>query len=271
MKSVFRLCILLSLLFTGCLETEQTTTINADGSGTYHAVLNMGKLIQVFKLAAQMKNEEDSTVTQNLRLMKDTLIYVRSYSDTSSTLSLKEKELMKDMTLSLKIDSENDVFEVQTNCPFSSLANLDLLTKLMAGKEFDKVFDKAMKRHDLTGEGDKNEPALPGFEIDNIFDLLYPDIFDCRHQSGNIVCRVNAIKHQAALRKMKKIGMNLLGTENSKMLDQITFSNHYVLPAKAKLLTGVRLKNTGSNKYTQSGNLYDLYKNPKKYEYAIKY
>jgi hypothetical protein len=271
MKSIFRLCFLLSLLFTGCLETEQTTTINADGSGTYHAVLNMGTLLQVYKLASQMKKEEDSMVKEEPPLVKDTLIYMRSYSDTSSTLSAKEKELIQDMTLSLKIDSENDIFRIQTNCPFTSLANLDLVTKLTTRKEFDKVFDEAMKLPGLTDEGDKNEPALPGYENDNIFDLLSPDIFDCRHQSGNIVCRVNAAKHQATLRKMKKSGMDIARKENRQMLSQVTFSSHYVLPAKAKLITGVTLKNTGSNKYTQSGNLYDLYKNPKKYEYTIKY
>ncbi len=174
MKKILILLLLPVLAFTGCLETEQTTTINADGSGNYIATIDLGKLMQVFKITAQMKKAQDSNAKEEPPLVRDTLIYFRDYSDTSAAFTPKEKELLREMTLNVKMDSESDVFRVKISSPFKKLADFDQLTKLTTRKEFDKVFDKAMELPGLTDEKTKAESGSGAMENDNIFDVIAP-------------------------------------------------------------------------------------------------
>lgn len=271
MKKIIVFLLLPVWALTGCLETEQATTINADGSGSYETTIDMGTLMQLYTMSLSMKSQEERPGKTALPLVRDTLIYFRHYTDTAAAFSEKEKELLRNTTLSVKINSEENIFRVKVNNTFKQLNDMEQVIKLMGRREFDNIFDNAMKLPGLTDEKDSAE-AVPGKTgEDNIFDLIAPDFFNCKYQPGNIVCVLNPAKHQTVLRKLKQAGMGITEKQNREMMSGMKFSNRYVLPNKAKLVTGLSMKKAGATELVQTGTFYDLYKNPKKYEYTIKY
>lgn len=272
MKRLFIYCLLLIVLLPGCLELEQTTTINKDGSGTLQSDINMDQLAGLYKMMAQMKAEKaGDTMPAEAEVKMDTLIYMKHHSDTSSLLTEKEKELLREMTISLKLNTEGGRFRISTKNRFNTQADLNALVKLMNKEAFDKVFDKALDIPGLNTDEEKETEEPVKIKNDNIFSLAAPAFFNCQYEPGNIVCKVNTAKHQAELRKMKKDGMDVNQSTNRDMLSKVTFTNRYVLPAKVKLMTGGSLTKETPTELVQTGNLYSLYKNPKKYEYTIKY
>jgi hypothetical protein len=119
----------LKLLFTfivcgcclaSCIDTEEYIVINADNSGTYTIKMDMGKMIELMN---QFASGQGSTSQKPMPRI-DSVIYFTDAVKTSTALTAAEKELYKDASFTIKIDSASNTFLVSMYCPFKHLSSL---------------------------------------------------------------------------------------------------------------------------------------------------
>lgn len=263
MKKLIALFIACTFILTACLQTETHTSINADGSGSMVATVDLSEMMQMM---AGKKAQ-----TENIKL--DTVMYMRHHSDTASALTAYQKQLLREMKARVVMDMtslEKIQFKITITAPFKTLEDFNALNQLMKQKEYDAIFDKAM---DIPMFSDKNkEEQNSSGENDNIFASLFPAFYQCDYKKNSIVCKLDKAKYQEALESLKKTEFDLDGELENKMFSAASFSNKITLPRKPGKMEGTSLKKGAvDNELVQSGNLLDLYKHPEKYEYSVQY
>lgn len=251
------------MMLIGCIETETTTTIEKDGSGQLEAVVDMGQMIQALKSMKQSESDEKEKV--NL----DSTIRFSSFTDTSSSLTARQKELLRNITLGLKINSDDNVFRMRVLAPFKNTDELQEINRIMSSKEFDQVFDKAMSKTEL-GKPDEEQPESKR-ENDNIFGSIFPNYFTCNYSKGLISCVLDKEKYDAAMADMKKT-LDLEDEMAQSMFGSASFVNRIKLPNKAKEVKGSSLTTSADGLVLeQKGSLLDIYQHPEKYVYTVRY
>jgi len=261
MRKILICCLLIAGMLIGCIETETTTTIEKDGSGQLEAIVDMGQMIQALKSMKQSESEEKINV--------DSLIRFSSFTDTSKSLTARQKELLRNITLGLKINSDDNVFRFKVLAPFKSTDELQEINQIMSSKEFDQVFDKAMSNTEL-GKSEGEQPESKR-ENDNIFGSIFPDYFTCNYSKGLISCVLNKEKYDAAMADMKKT-LDLEDDMAQSMFGSTSFVNRIKLPNKAKEVKGPSLTTSADGLVLeQKGSLLDIYQHPEKYVYTIRY
>lgn len=260
MKRLLVAATLCITILNSCLETVSNTTINANGSGNLYFTMDMSEAMQI---AAQGQKGED--------LVIDTLIRIKDHSDTSSLLTARQKELIHDMTIKVDInmqDVDDMTFQFAIDAPFKSLKDYNELNALMRKSEYDKIFDKAIKIPLLDGDKKDDEE---GSDNDNIFGSVTPAFYTCDYQPGVITCKYDSVAYKQAIDKMHEMEMNLESEQAEQMLTTIKWSNILTLPSKPKKIEGNMKPGEGENVLIQSGNLFELYKNPKNFTYKVTY
>ncbi len=187
--------------------------------------------------------------------------------DTATTLTAREKELLRDLSFHIQMDIKAAIFKLAIIAPFRKMEDLQELNELMARKEFDDIFDKATKQSGL-GSSDKEEE--PG-KNDNIFGSLFPDFYDCKYKQGKIECSLNKQKYDARMADMKNRDMDMNDAMMEKVFADASFTNKIVLPSAAKSVKGATLKKTTDTEYVQNGSILELYRTPEKFAYSIEY
>jgi len=268
MRKLFVLASVTLLLLTACLETESHTVINEDGSGKMEIMIDLSGMMQM------MANEENKPED----FLIDTTVQVRSFSDTASSLTAYEKELLRGMEMRIFMDARDlsgVQFKVGLAAPFRSLDDFNALNALMRKKEFDQVFDKAMEIPALspTGKDEEEEKGEKGEkDDDNILSMVFPDYFSCHYGSNAIECKLDSVRYKATLAAMKESDIDVNGELETAMFSEAVFTNRLTLPSKVKKMEGESWKKgNGDNELVQTGNVLDLYKNPQKYVYSIHY
>lgn len=263
MKKVVTLFLVCSLFLIACLETAMHTQISADGSGTMQSSMDMSSML---KMLAGKPGKGDKVI--NI----DTVIYFKNHSDTSTVLTAYQKELLRGMAMQMKVkmdikDIDNLQFMISISSPFKNLDDLSALSRLMSQKEYDDIFDQALKIPFF--EDSKQDQAA---ENDNLFNSVFPDFYKCEYKKGFVGCSLDKAKHAGTLEDLKKMDFDLEGEMESKMFEAATFSNRITLPSKPKKISGSSIKpGSGENELVQTGNMLDLYRNPERYEYSIQY
>jgi hypothetical protein len=263
MKRIAPVFVFCTIMLASCIETGTNTTINADGSGLMVASVDFSNML---KMMTQGKEKGED-------IKLDTTIYVRDHSDTSSLLTVEQKRLLREMWVKVSMDI-SDVsqpkFMISIVTNFNSLEDLTALHELMKKKEYDLVFDKAMK---IPLFMDKNEDDEENSkENDNLFASVFPDFFQCGYKKNSIACRLDTAMYHRSLQELQKSGFNMEGEQEAEMFASATFINMISLPSDVKEIKGSSIKkDKADNKLVQTGNLLDLYKHPENYEYNIQY
>jgi hypothetical protein len=266
MKKLFLIIAVIAVGLTSCLETTTTTTINADGSGTLVATLDISEMM---KMMLGNKEGEDFVL--------DTTILMRNHSDTAQSLNSRQKELVRNMKINVKMDVRNTdslAFVVQISTPFKDLKSFEELNVLMKQKEYDAIFDKAFNPDMFGAPGEKkeNEDSEGKRENDNLFGSVFPAFYNCQYKKGFISCQVDSMIYNQAKIDLKAMDMALDGEVETNMLSKAIFINRIILPAKAKKIDGGSwVAGDNANELIQKGDLLDLYKHPEKYAYTIQY
>lgn len=254
--AAFAFCI---TMLSSCLETITNTTINANGSGQLSFSMDMS---EAMNMASAGKKGENIVV--------DTTIHMRDHSDTSSLLTPRQKELLRDMTIKTKIDfrdTKNVLFKISLAAPFKSLKDFNELNELMRKNEYDQVFDKAFKLPMFDDEKKEGEKT----DNDNIFGSVVPAFYKCDYKPGSINCQFDSITYSKSVDQLTTMGMSLDGEKEEQMLGAIKFMNIITLPSKPKKIEGDWKPGVTENVLVQKGNLFDIYTNPRKYVYKIQY
>ena len=254
------LLVIVSMVLTACFETESETTLNKDGSGSFQASVDFSS-VMMFLTSKKKEGEQDIAI--------DTTIFFKTFTDTSSALTARQKELMKDMKLKMLFDSKNSACVFTVSSVFKSTEDFNEMNKLMAKKEFDDLFDGAVNSTPFGGE---EESGSSSGKNDNIFGSLFPAFFDCEYASNSIICKLNQEKYDQALADLKKSDMSLDDKLMEEMLGTAKFTNKINLPGKPVTVEGTTLKEGATTaQLVQTGSLYDLYKNPQKYTYQVRF
>ena len=263
MKKLLALGLAFLISFCSCLNTESETSINANGSGKFVAAIDLSEMMKM--MAGKNAKAEEFVI--------DTVIHMKFYSDTASFLTAEQKRLVKDMQLKILMDVRDlDAlkFRVSILTSFASLDDFNALNDFMKQASYDQLFDKAMK---LPVFDDAKESDEEGKKSnDNIFATAFPAFYRCTYSKGAIQCRLDAAKKAEVMKELSAMGFDPQGEMESKMFAAASFTNKLVLPAKPTKIEGSSWKQGASaNELVQTGNLFDLYSNPEKYEYNILY
>jgi hypothetical protein len=259
MRKLIVAVIICAVALAACVNSETDTTINADGSGKMVATVDLSEMM---KMMAGQKKGEDFAL--------DTVIALRSFSDTAKSLTARQKELVRDMTIAIVMDVrdiEKLKFKVGVTAPFKSLQDFNELNAFMKQKEYDAIFDNAMKLPMFD-----NKEKEGGNENDNIFASVFPSFYNCQYTANSINCKLDKAGYDEALQELSKSDFDINGEMENQMLGEATFTNKITLPRAPKNITGTSWKKgSTANELVQTGKLLDLYKSPEKYEYSIQY
>src|SRR5687768_3780027 len=111
-KLLYFLIAFATFCLTGCLDTQEDITIKDDGSGTYVSSVNMSGLFDMMQMAAAMDTSAKSELKNFSDKDIDSVIALKTFSDTASNLSAEEKQLFRDATMHFVINQDKKIFKM---------------------------------------------------------------------------------------------------------------------------------------------------------------
>jgi len=241
------------LLFTSCLETVQEITIKEDGSGTVSSTSDMGALLG---MAKQMGGGAEMEKMGGQKM--DTTIAMANMIDSIENISATEKGLMKDGSMSLKMNLAEEQFSTKISFPFSKYEDIVELNKLT-----NKVIGSAMKDQmakapigDMPGMGEMPDPTS------------FDDYFDMKFTNDKIEKTINKEKYAKAESDEYLQGIK----QASAMGLSVTSTLIINLPRPAEKIEGSNAKLSDDKmQVTVKVDIDDFFDHPEKLEFKVKF
>jgi hypothetical protein len=255
MKKLLIFLSLIAVALTGCLDSEEDVTIQADGSGTFQNTIDMSGLFDMMQMAAMTDTSANSQLKSLSDKDIDSTVSLRSFTDTATTLTTQEKALLQNGTMHININQKEKIFKISMVYPFKKVDDLQKILELQqSGKGFNP-FRKSQDSSALSSMDDKDFPTA-----DQVMNITY--------KKGLIERKMDQQKIDSL--KNKEDSSGLQGMD--EMMESVTFGTVIHLPRAVKTATGDKLsvsddKKTVRIKYT----LADLKKNPKSLEFKVTY
>ncbi len=145
MKKLFFLLGFAALLLTGCLETTEEVTVNADGSGSITNTNDMSALMGLLKNMGGDNEAMDKLKGQKM----DSSFSMATIVDSIAGLSEADKNLLRTGSMHIKLDAEAEKFMTKMSFSFTNLGQISQLNTLT-----DKVLGKRVKDLVTQGAGD---------------------------------------------------------------------------------------------------------------------
>lgn len=246
--------LLTALFLTGCLDSQEDVTIQADGSGVYKNTVDMSGLFDMLQMAAMMDTSANSQLKKFSDKNIDSTITLGSFTDTSTTLTAEEKALVKNGTVHFNINQQDKVFKIDMNFPFKKVEDLQKILEL---QKSGKGFNPLKKATD--------NPAMGNFSQDS----------DSPFEGLDMTFKNGLIERKVDQKKLDSLKNNDEGNQLASMgamLEGVTFSTTIHLPKPVKSSSGEKVtvsddKKTVRVKYTMA----DMMKNPKALEFKVEY
>jgi hypothetical protein len=242
-----------TLFFTSC-DTTREITINENGSGTVVTTADMSALIGLAKMSGQ-----DKDMDKMKDAPKDTTIKLSSIVDSVQGFTDAEKALVKEGTVNLVMNLEDEKFLTRVNIPYTSLSNLAQVETL-SGKMLTQSMKKAM---DAAGEDAKQQMGdeeLPESSLETYYVTTYEKGKITRKLDAAKYAKVDDDKGLQAMKEMSQQGMPVTNT--------LVFN----LPKAAKKAEGKNVKlSEDKKKVTINSDLADFFDDGKKLEFSIEY
>ncbi len=126
-KLLFLIIICCTVLLNACLDAEEKIVINKNNSGVYTLTMDMGKMLALME---QMGGAQKDS----LKIMdkKDSTVYFKSYVDTSTALTAKEKEIIRDGSLRMQVDEAAKEMKVVLSFPLKMYLSYQNLKTLIS-------------------------------------------------------------------------------------------------------------------------------------------
>jgi len=269
MKKLFGILAVAGLLiFTGCFDTVQESTIKDDGSGVFVSTTDMGKLLGMLKMFMGDKEEMKDLE----KMVKDTTIYLKNLKDSLKNLTDAEKKLMDKGTLKILMNMPDEKFSLNFSFPFTQPADLNTINSILKKTRQDVMSDqlKKLKPGELgtdTKDKDDENPLLGGLDSEGKSNEV-DDYYNYKYEKGKISKKLNKEMHakiadDKSLTTMKE--MSQMGV-SSTMKTIINLPK----PAKKAEGKGVKLSND-RKKITIEGTLDDFFEDASYFEYEIEY
>ena len=255
------------IFLTSCFDTEEKIVINKDNSGTYSLTMDMSKLL---KMMSQMGKSKDGEKKEMQK--KDSVIYFKSFVDTSTQLTAEEKEMIKDGSLHVKINEQTNELKFVINLPFKKIQDLAYLRENYL-KALDKINLKDQLNDKKKKEGDENkQQKMPGDMSSNSKSLIpAQDSYKFTAAPGKISNKFiskesfdKEITNDSTMQMLK--GM-------SEVMGLITYKTVFILPRPVKHYTQGNNTVVSADKKTVTfkSDLNTLLKKPESLEYELEY
>lgn len=257
MKKLVRLlCLVAGLFFLpGCFDTTEEITIEKNGSGVYQINADMSGFFELIR-ALQAMDTTGQASLQKFPDNLDTLIHLRSFTDTATNLSAEEKALLQNATIRMTLSEKDNAFRINLKYPYKSVNDIQKIIKL--NQSGNNPIEKAL-------QGKQSLPADMGGQ------QLMPDfnsIFDMTYQNGLIEKKVNAAK----LKELQEEETFAQMQQALEMMSDASMSTVIHLPKAAKKAEGQKVQLSKDKKnITIKTSLSDLLSNPQSFAYRIEY
>jgi hypothetical protein len=249
------LVVFLSIFFLGCYEVNEEIVINADGSGTYVTKMDLTQMIEMMQSFGgdEMKQE-------GLDRIIDTVISMKSFTDSAKDMSEEEKQLLSRGKLRMQMNIKEKIFKVDTDFPFKSYKELQML---LSGSGGMMALSNSMKK--VFGKGDQPDNAQPDTPKDPDLGQI-SDVFEVTVTDGSISKKFNKAKYDAMMSKPEMEQMKQVGSAGIEILTTTVIK--LPRPVKSSDNPSIKLsddKKTATFKY----NFLEIFDNPEKFSYNI--
>lgn len=259
-KILFAILITGSLFMTACLDAEEKIVINKNNSGLYSLTMDMSKMLALME---QMGSTEKDPLKE--LETKDSTVYFKEHVDTSTVLTAREKELIRDGNLRIKVDEAAKEMKVMLNFPFKNMADLP---------ELKKTYITAIDKLGISKKLEKGEDG-PGDIPDDVAgnkNLLTPgqEAYSFSAAPGKIANTLvnkelfnNKVLQDSSLQMMQQL---------SVMMGDMNYKTTFVLPGGVKKYKGNNVEVAPDKKtVTFFTTLTDLINRPEAAEYSVEY
>lgn len=250
------LVICTAFLLTACLDTVEEMTLRENGSGQVNVKMDMGAFLEMAK--GMMAGEELSEMEKQRSV--DTVIMMRTITDTARNLSPETKALFKDAELRMKMDMTKNIFKIDMMYPFKNLQELNQLqTAIKEGGGLMNAL-KSMPGENLDA---------PSEDLQGMENVASPgNIYDVVVTANRYSKTVNKAKLKSLLDnpKMEEV-KGMMG-----MLGDMKASTVVNLPRPAKSVSNAAATLSDDKKtVTLKYNIFDIFDAPEKAELNIEY
>jgi len=258
--TIITACIGVSLV--SCLDTEEKITLNQNKSGTYEVSIGIGNS-PMLESALQQSGQ---TLEK-----KDTVIYFKEFTDTSTSLTPEEKSILENGKIHLAM---NEDIKMEFFLPFKDLNQL-LYIKQHMFELISKIKpDKSM----MGDDGDDSLSMFPGMNggdmgaMGGAGKLMNPtqDAFVFNIDKNTIS---NKVKDTASLKQAFASDSMQMIKQMIPFVGDFNYKTTFVLPSPVKKYSGGSETKLSDDKKTISfiNTLSGLLDDPKSLEYSVEY
>lgn len=257
-KLIFSLAVAATVFLSGCFDLLEELTVKENGSGVYRVNMDMSGLLDFIDMMRAMDTSATLLAEKSPFKNMDTLIHLKSYTDTAQALTQEEKRLLRDATMQFTVNEKDRVLKAKITYPFAQLADV---SKLMA-------FGKSGKQANLLTKSLGGGADAPTADMSNTGMPDFSDLFDMTYQKGLLERKLNEKKYEEFKSSQAVTGMEGAGDA----LAQATMSTVLHLPKPAKKVTGEGVQLSDDKKIvTIKQSFKEVMENPKTLAFRIEY
>ena len=256
----------LSLIISGCLEIEEGISLNEDGSGMMEIKTDMSELMGMMAMMGGGKSE---------KINKDTIISYKSYLDTAQSLNESEKNLLRNATWNIKMNSDEGVMYMTLKAPFKNPGEVNEIMAVLQKWDNVNIMSETMKglAPDSSAGAEMGMEGM-GSGKNSLGDMT-KDYFITKWENGKLSKKLDEEKYKElskdeGLNSFKQMGEMAPG--GGDILEKITVVTKFALPRAAKKVEGKNVKLSDDKKsVTITSPVSAIYTDPKSFEYKIEY
>lgn len=244
------------LFLLGCYEVNEEIVVSENGSGTFSSKMDMGQLIEMMQsFGGEEMNQE------GLDRVIDTVISMKSFTDSATEITPAQKALLSNGKLRMQMNIKEKLFKIDTDIPFKSYDDLQLL--LSGGAGMTGMSSMMKKIFEKKGE-ENNQPDSPKDpdlgELNNIYDVTAKNgLLSKKFNKANF----DALMSRPEMEQFKQIGgagLEVLYTTTIRVPRPVTSADNPMIKLSDD-------KKTITIKY----NYLEVFESPEKFEYKITY
>ncbi len=254
--------LLFLLFFSSCLDTEEKIVINKNNSGVYTVTLDMSKMLALMDQMGQ-ESKDESKIPEK----KDSTVYFKPFTDTSTVLTAKEKELFQEGSLRMRVDEAEKELIITLNFPFRHINDLPPLKS-----SYLAVIDKLGVSNKLKQGGESGaEESMPA-DLSKDKNILNPsqEAYAFAAASGKVSNTLinkelfnNMVQNDSSMQMLQQMTM---------MMGDMNYKTVIVAPVKIKKYKGNQTVLSNDKKtVTFLTTLSDVLNRPETAEYNVEY
>lgn len=262
-----------TISFTSCYDFLETYDLSSNNKAIYDVNMDLGQLVGTIYAMGMNDMENDPQFAP-----KDTTIYFRSFTDTSSILNAEQKSWLTEAKVDVKMDLKKELFKIAMNIPFKSITDLDRAMDPANQNNLQSILGKVMREKELGFEevGQDQEEDLMEEDADDATQSapiqdklnLLQNIYSTSFKNGKIERKFDSTKY--AIITQEKDFQQL--QQFSAMMGDMKIQSKFILPRAVTNMKGQNMELAADKKSViVSYKFSDLFETPENGNFVIEY